>query len=119
MSDASSLPEQIVESIAIGNAKSIGEQPAILANLALANQVFNTNLQQLIMLNHMQAMNQLTLAVLARCVSLISTNHAGSVDSSKELTAALETLNKFTEAAKKTMQDNTTASTPGSAGSAP
>ena len=28
------LPEVIVESIAISNAKAIGEQPAILANLA-------------------------------------------------------------------------------------
>ena len=51
----SSLPDQIVESIAISNAKSIGEQPAILSNLALANQILNNNMQQQMMLSQQQA----------------------------------------------------------------
>jgi len=40
------LPEEIVQSISISNAKSIAEQPAVLSNLALANQIFNQNLTQ-------------------------------------------------------------------------
>lgn len=67
----SSLPNEIVQSIAIANAKSIGEQPAILANLALANQILNNNLQQQMLISNQQAMNQITMATMAKCVSLI------------------------------------------------
>lgn len=68
----SNLPDEIVEAIAISNAKAIGEQPAILANLALANQILNNNLQQQAMISQQQAMNQITLATVAKCVSLIT-----------------------------------------------
>jgi hypothetical protein len=67
-----SLPDQIVESISISNAKSIAEQPAILANLALANQILNNNMQQQLAISQQQAMNQLTMATLAKCVALIT-----------------------------------------------
>ncbi len=65
------LPDDIVQSIAISNAKSIGAQPAILANLALAQQVFNQNMQQQISLGQQQAMNLVRLAVVAKCVAII------------------------------------------------
>jgi hypothetical protein len=99
-----SLPDSIVESIAIGNADSIGEQPAILSNLALGNQIFNTSLQQQIMLGQQQAMNQLMMATLARCISLITTSFPGSADSSKELVSALEALTKCFESSKKIVE---------------
>jgi hypothetical protein len=68
---AGQLPEDIVQAIAISNAKSIGEQPAILANLALAQQIFNQNMQQQISLSQQQAMNQVQMAAAAKCVAMI------------------------------------------------
>lgn len=68
---ADSLPNDIVQAIAISNAKSIGEQPAVLANLALAQQIFNQNMQQQIALSQQQAMNQVHMATAARAVTLI------------------------------------------------
>jgi hypothetical protein len=68
---ADSLPNEIVQAIAISNAKSIGEQPAILANLALAQQIFNQNMQQQIALSQQQAMNQIQMAAAAKCVAII------------------------------------------------
>lgn len=66
---SSSLPNDIIQSIAIANAKSIGEQPAILANLALSQQIFNQNLQQQMAIAQQQAMNQVALATAAKTVS--------------------------------------------------
>lgn len=68
----SALPDEIVEAIAISNAKSIGEQPAILANLALANQIANTNLAQQNALQNQQAMFTVQLAMVAKFVELIA-----------------------------------------------
>jgi len=78
----SSLPEEIVQSIAISNAKSIGEQPAILANLALANQILNQNLQHQTQIAQQQAFNQIAMATTAKCVSLI-TDKNSDVDTAK------------------------------------
>lgn len=101
MSDASSLPDQIVESIAISNAKSIGEQPAILSNLALANQVLNTSMQQQMILSQQQTMNQIMMATLAKCVSIITNGGRLSLEDSKEFAAAVDAMNKIYEASKK------------------
>ncbi|MDA8446269.1 FAD-binding monooxygenase [Paracidovorax valerianellae] len=68
---ADSLPADVIQAIAISNAKSIGEQPAILANLALAQQIFNQNMQQQIALSQQQAMNQVQMAAAAKCVTMI------------------------------------------------
>jgi hypothetical protein len=65
------LPDEIVQSIAISNAKSLEAQPAILANLELAQQVFNQNLRQQNAVAQQQAMNLIRLAVVAKCVSMI------------------------------------------------
>lgn len=65
------LPSDIVQAIAISNAKSIGEQPAILANLALSQQIFNQNLQQQNAVSHQQALNQIKLAVVAKYIAMI------------------------------------------------
>ncbi len=72
MAEGSSLPDQIVEAIALSNAKSIGEQPAILSNLALANQILNNNMQQQLMISQQQAINQMTMATVAKAVALIT-----------------------------------------------
>ena len=66
------IPPEIIESIAVSNAKSIGEQPAILANLALANQIANTNLAQQNAIANQQALFQLQLATISKCVEVIS-----------------------------------------------
>lgn len=91
-SGSSSLPDSIVQSIAISNAKSIGEQPAILANLALANQILNNNLQQQMLISNQQAMNQITMATMAKCVTLIvGGDGKGDPNSIKELLDFLKT----------------------------
>ncbi|MDB9516058.1 RebB family R body protein [Roseofilum reptotaenium CS-1145] len=68
----SALPGDIRESIAIANAKSVAEQPALLANLAFANVVANTNLSQQNALSNQQAMNQLAMTVTAKAVNKVS-----------------------------------------------
>jgi hypothetical protein len=68
----SELPGDIRESIAIGNAKSIGEQPAMLSNLAFANLIANNNLSQQNALSNQQAMNQLALTVTSKAVNKVS-----------------------------------------------
>ena len=78
-SGSDALPDEIVQAIAISNAKSIKEQPAILANLALAQQIFNQNMRQQVAISHQQAMNQIKLAVVAKCVAMIDA--AGNSDS--------------------------------------
>ncbi|NKJ19889.1 hypothetical protein [Dyella sp. SG609] len=71
LASGDSLPDDVVQSIAISNAKSLEAQPAILANLELAQQVFNQNLRQQNAVAQQQAMNLIRLAVVAKCVSMI------------------------------------------------
>lgn len=66
------IPDDIREAIAIANAKSIAEQPAMLANLAYANLVNNVNLSQQNAVSNQQAMNQMTLSVTSKAVDKIS-----------------------------------------------
>lgn len=47
---------EIVEALAIANMKTVAEQPALLANIGLSNQIFNQNLQQQSAMAEMQAM---------------------------------------------------------------
>ncbi len=96
-SSSSSLPDEIIQSIAISNAKSIGEQPAILANLALANQILNQNLQQQSAISMQQAINQITLATAAKCVSVITSGESTEADEKKiqEVQKALSSLQDY------------------------
>ncbi|MBA4136076.1 MAG: hypothetical protein C0518_02020 [Opitutus sp.] len=91
-SSGSSLPQEIIQSIAISNAKSIGEQPAILANLALANQILNTNLQQQVMISNQQAMNQIAMATMSRCVSLVAGDAGGDPHTSQAILSLIDVL---------------------------
>lgn len=62
----SSHDERIVEGVAIGNLKSIAEQPAMLSNLAYSNIVANTNLSAQNAVANQQSMNELGVAVTAK-----------------------------------------------------
>lgn len=72
MPNGDNIPNDIVQSIATSTAISVGEQPAILANLALANQIANINLAQQNALSNQQAMFQLELTIVSKCVEMIS-----------------------------------------------
>ncbi len=108
----SSLPDQIVESIAISNAKSIGEQPAILSNLALANQILNNNMQQQLMLSQQQAMNQITMATLAKCVALITRSDSTDPEDSQAVSSAVKAMDKMYEALSHVIEKTTGAAQP-------
>ena len=69
---SSVLPADIRESIAIGNVKSVAEQPSMLSNLAYANQIGNINLSQQNAVANQQALNQLGLSVTGKSVNLVS-----------------------------------------------
>ncbi|MCK9200903.1 MAG: RebB family R body protein [Gallionella sp.] len=66
------LPDDIVQSVAIGNLKAIAEQPAMLSNLAYSNLVANTNLSQQNAVANQQAMNELGIAVVAMACNIVS-----------------------------------------------
>lgn len=73
MSDTNStLPSDIVQSVAIGNLKAVAEQPAMLSNLAYSNMVANTNLSQQNAVANQQAMNELGISVTGKTVNLVS-----------------------------------------------
>ncbi|HEX8175069.1 MAG TPA: hypothetical protein VF543_08120 [Pyrinomonadaceae bacterium] len=69
---SSSLPDDIRESIAIGNVKSVAEQSSMLSNLAYANLISNVNLSQQNAVSNQQAMNQLGLTVTGKVVNLVA-----------------------------------------------
>ncbi|HEV2913202.1 MAG TPA: RebB family R body protein [Pyrinomonadaceae bacterium] len=68
----SALPDDIRESIAIGNVKSVAEQPSMLSNLAYANLISNVNLSQQNAVSNQQAMNQLGITVTGKVVNLVA-----------------------------------------------
>lgn len=89
------LPENILEAIAVSNAKSIAEQPAILANLALANQIANNNLAQQQAIAAQQAMMNVTMATVSKCVEIISNidpTKSGAADQMKMLMTLVQNL---------------------------
>ena len=67
------LPEEITEAVAINSIKSIAEQPAVLANLALANLINNVNISQQNAIANQQAMNQIQATVTGKLVNLLTT----------------------------------------------
>ena len=69
---SSALPDDIRESIAIGNVKSVAEQSSMLSNLAYANLISNVNLSQQNAVSNQQAMNQLGLTVTGKIVNLVA-----------------------------------------------
>ncbi len=97
MPNGEGLPPDIIEAIAVSNAKSIGEQPAILANLALANQIANTNLSQQNAISNQQAMFQLQMATLSKCVEVILGTDASSTQAMRQMKEFQEFFSQIME----------------------
>ena len=66
------LPSDIVQSVAIGNLKSISEQPAKISNLAYSNVVTTTNLSQQNAVSNQQAMNEVGISVVGKTVNNVA-----------------------------------------------
>ena len=66
------LPQDIVSGVAIGNLKSISEQPAMLSNLTYANMVSTTNLSQQNAVSNQQTLNELGVTVLGKAVNTVA-----------------------------------------------
>ena len=58
--------------IGITNLKSVGEQPAMLSNLAYSNTIANTNLSQQNAVANQQAMNELAITIVGKTVNKVS-----------------------------------------------
>jgi hypothetical protein len=103
---SSNIPQDLIEAIASSTAISVGEQPAILANLALANQIANTNLAQQNAISNQQAMFQLELTIVSKCVELIANINPTSTNAAQQLDAYKQIMQMFLQ------QGKTTASAP-------
>jgi hypothetical protein len=66
------LPEEVLQAISISNAKSVAEQPAMLANLAFGNNTSNANLSQQNAVSNQQAMNELNVVITGKAVNLVA-----------------------------------------------
>lgn len=58
--------------LGITNLKSVGEQPAMLSNLAYSNTIANTNLSQQNAVANQQAMNELGISIVGKTVNKVS-----------------------------------------------
>ncbi len=66
------IPQEVSDAIAVGNLKSIAEQPALLSNLAYANTIANTNLAQQNAVANQQAMNELGISIVAKAANTVT-----------------------------------------------
>ena len=96
-SSSSNIPSDLIEAIASSTAISVGEQPAILANLALANQIANTNLAQQNAISNQQAMFQLELTIVSKCVELIANITPASSTAAQQLAAFQQVMQMFSQ----------------------
>ncbi|WP_210247076.1 hypothetical protein [Aliikangiella marina] len=112
------LPDEIIEGVAIGNLKSISEQPAMLSNLAYSNSVTNTNLSQQNSVSNQQSMNDLVLSSTAKASNTISNltpleaRSAVDILTNNELAQTIADLKSTLQA----FSDTTDPSTGGSSG---
>ncbi|HKT10793.1 MAG TPA: R body protein [Terriglobia bacterium] len=67
----SNFDAKIIEGVAIGNLKSIAEQPAMLSNLAYSNTVLNNNLANQNAVSNQHSLNELGVVVTAKSARLI------------------------------------------------
>jgi hypothetical protein len=67
------LNDQVVSAVAIGNLKSISEQPAMLSNLLLANLTASTNLSQQNAVTNQQSINELGISVVSKTSHAVAT----------------------------------------------
>ena len=102
-SSSSNIPSDLVEAIASSTAISVGEQPAILANLALANQIANTNLAQQNAISNQQAMFQLELTIVSKCVEMIASINPTSATAAQQLAAFQKVMEMFAQMSKSSI----------------
>ncbi len=101
------LIAQTATVIGITNLKSVGEQPAMLSNLAYSNTIANTNLSQQNAVANQQAMNELGIAVTGKTVNLVSNlgpleaRSAVDVLTNNELAESIASLKASLDAFKK------------------
>jgi hypothetical protein len=81
------ISNDLIEAIADSTAISVGEQPAILANLALANLIANTNLAQQNAISNQQAMFQLEMTIVSKCVEVIANINPSSAHAADQMQA--------------------------------
>lgn len=87
------LPDDLVKAMA--DAKAQGSSSALLAELALANEIFNNNAATQSFMAQQQAMNQVLLATVAKTVSVIlntTTDGQESAAAVKPLLALIDEL---------------------------
>ena len=70
--EGSPLPDDIRESVAVANLKSVAEQPSLLSNLALADLISNDNLSQQNAVSNQQGMSQLAISVTGKINNLVT-----------------------------------------------
>lgn len=115
-SSSSNIPSDLIEAIASSTAISVGEQPAILANLALANQIANTNLAQQNAISNQQAMFQLELTIVSKCVELIANISPASATATQQLAAFQKVMEMFSQLSKSSINGPSTVTPPAAQG---
>ncbi len=95
------IPSDLVSAIASSTAMSVGEQPAILANLALANLIANTNLAQQNAISNQQAMFHLQLTIVSKCVELIASISPASAGAAQQLEAYQKIMEMLAQTSSK------------------
>ena len=63
--------------------------PQALANIALANQIFNVNLQQQNAIAHQQAMSQIEIVALGKCVQALLDADTSDIEAIEAMTARI------------------------------
>jgi 5-enolpyruvylshikimate-3-phosphate synthase len=84
---ATNLDPGVVEAVALGNLKSVSEQPAMLSNLAYSNTVANSNLAAQNAVANQQALNELGVSILGKMVNVVSNLGPLEAKSAQELLA--------------------------------
>jgi len=67
----SSFDPKITEGLAVGNLKSIAEQPALLSHLAAFNAVLNNNLANHNAVSNQQSLNKLGVVITAKSARVV------------------------------------------------
>ena len=95
------IPDNLIDAIASSTAMAVGEQPAILANLALANQIANTNLAQQNAISNQQAMFHLELTTVSKCVEMIASINPTSGGATQQIEAFQKIMEMFAQMSQK------------------
>ncbi len=101
------IDEQVVDSVAVNNLKTVSEQPALFSNLAYSNAISTNNLGQQNAVANQQAGNELGVSLIAKATKSVSdpgpleARSAVDVLSNNELAQTLVGLKSSVEAFAK------------------